>query len=65
MTDPADMVRWLDKRIASAMTWVEDRGKGSKRPWPENEINHKLEDIEKFEEIKGAYLKALAKRNES
>lgn len=62
MTDPAEMIAWLDRRIASAMTWMDDHGKGSKRARPDHEIEAKAYDIARFEEIKGAYLKALAKR---
>jgi hypothetical protein len=62
MTEPSEMVSWLDRRIASAMTWLDDHGRGSKKPRPEHEITTKEYDIARFEEIKGAYLKALAKR---
>ncbi|MGF6157797.1 hypothetical protein M2267_003056 [Ensifer sp. KUDG1] len=63
MSDPAEMIQWLDRRIASAMTWLKDHGHGSKKPRPENEISTKLYDVARFEEIKAAYLKALAKRD--
>lgn len=63
MTDPSDMVAWIDRRIASAMTWIEDHGRSAKRPRPDHEIEAKEYDVERFEEIKGAYLKALAKRD--
>ena len=63
MTDPAEMIAWLDRRIASAMTWLDDHGKGSKKPRPEGEISAKEYDISRFEEIKAAYVKALAKRD--
>ncbi|MGO7686246.1 hypothetical protein ACC696_16505 [Rhizobium ruizarguesonis] len=59
MTDPAEMIAWLDRRIASAMTWLDDHGKGSKRPRPQHEIETKEYDIARLEEVKGAYLKAL------
>lgn len=62
MTDPAEMVSWLDRRISSAMTWLDDHGRDSKRPRPEHEIQAKEYDIARFEEVKAAYLKALAKR---
>jgi hypothetical protein len=62
MTDPEEMVAWIDRRIASAETWLEDHGKSSKRPRPETEIDIKEYDIARFQEIRGAYLKALAKR---
>ncbi|SMF65669.1 hypothetical protein SAMN02982989_3390 [Xaviernesmea oryzae] len=62
MTDPSEMIAWLDRRIASAQTWLEDHGHGSKRPRPETEIATKQYDIARFEEIRGSYLKALAKR---
>lgn len=63
MTEPQEMIAWLDRRIASAMTWLDDHGRQSKRPRPEGEIAIKEYDIARFEEIKTAYLKALAKRD--
>jgi hypothetical protein len=63
MTEPTEMISWLDKRIASAMTWLDDHGRQSKRPRPEGEISAKEYDIARFEEIKAAYVKALAKRD--
>jgi len=63
MTDPQEMIAWLDRRIASAMTWLDDHGKGSKKPRPEGEIATKEYDIARFDEIKTAYVKALAKRD--
>jgi len=65
MTDPSEMIAWLDRRIASAMTWMDEHGKGSKRARPDHEIEAKAYDIARFEEIKGAYLKALKKREEA
>ncbi|WP_017993912.1 hypothetical protein [Rhizobium leguminosarum] len=63
MTPPEEMIAWLDRRIASAMAWLDDHGKGSKKPRPDHEIETKLDDVAKFEEVKAAYLKALAKRD--
>ena len=63
MTPPEEMIAWLDRRTASAMTWLDDHGRHSKRPRPEGEIAIKEYDIARFEEIKTAYLKALAKRD--
>lgn len=63
MTPPEEMISWLDRRIASAMTWLDDHGKGSKKPRPDHEIETKEYDISRFEEIKAAYAKALAKRD--
>ncbi|MDK4720104.1 hypothetical protein PH552_12190 [Rhizobium sp. CNPSo 3968] len=63
MTDPAEMLAWLDRRIASAMTWLDDHGRGSKKPRPEGEIAIKEYDIARFQEIKVAYQKALDRRN--
>jgi hypothetical protein len=58
MTEPSEMVSWLDRRIASAMTWLDNFGRGSKRPRPETEISSKEYDVRMFEEIKAAYVKA-------
>ena len=65
MTDPQDMIAWLDRRINSAMTWLDDHGRTSKRPRPENEIDAIEYDIARFEEIKAAYQRALKKREEA
>ncbi len=65
ITDPAEMVAWLDRRIASAMTWLDDHGRGSKRPRPEHEIEGKEYDIARFEEIKVAYVKAWNRNEEA
>ena len=63
MTDPSEMLAWLDRRIASAMTWLDDHGRGSKKPRPDGEIAAKEYDIARFQEIKVAYQKALDRRN--
>ncbi|MBB3453922.1 hypothetical protein FHT86_002178 [Rhizobium sp. BK313] len=65
MTDPSEMIAWLDRRIASAMTWLDDHGKGSKKPRAEGEIATKEYDIARFEEIKAAYVKALERRGQA
>lgn len=65
MTEPLEMIAWIDRRMASAMTWLDDHGRRSKRPRPEHEIATKEYDIARFEEIKAAYLKALRKREEA
>ncbi len=65
MTEPSEMIAWLDRRIASAMTWLDQHGKGSKRQRPDHEIETKEYDIARFEEIKAAYVKALAKREQA
>lgn len=65
MTEPSEMIAWLDRRIASAMTWLDDHGKGSKKPRPHHEIETKEYDIARFEEVKAAYVKALAKREQA
>ncbi|MGR9253264.1 hypothetical protein ACU8KI_08780 [Rhizobium leguminosarum] len=65
MTDPSEMIAWLDRRIASAMTWLDDHGKGSKKPRPDHEIETKEYDIARFEEIKAAYVKALERRGQA
>ncbi|NTG86177.1 hypothetical protein G6L15_08460 [Agrobacterium rhizogenes] len=65
MTEPSEMISWLDKRIASAMTWLADHGRGSKHPRPEGEISAKEYDIARFEEIKAAYVKALERKGQA
>ncbi|ASS57604.1 hypothetical protein [Rhizobium leguminosarum] len=65
MTEPSEMIAWLDRRIASAMTWLDDHGKGSKKPRPDHEIETKEYDIARFEEIKAAYVKALERRGQA
>ncbi len=62
--NPYEMIAWLDRRIASAMTWLDDHGRGSKKPRPDHEIETKEYDIARFEEIKAAYVKALDRRGQ-
>lgn len=62
MTDPEEMVSWLDRRIASAELWLECHGREAKKPRPEHEIQIKEYDLARFEEIKAAYLKAVERR---
>jgi hypothetical protein len=57
------MLTWIDRRISSAMTWLDDHGRESRKPRPDHEIETKEYDVSKLEEIKAAYLKALAKRD--
>lgn len=65
MTDPTEMINWLDRRIASAMTWLDQHGKGSKHPRQEHEIETKEYDIARFEEIKAAYVKAIERKGQA
>lgn len=63
MTDTAEMIAWLDRRIASAKTWLDDHGRRSKKPRPE--IDTKEYDLARFEEIRVAYYRALETRRAS
>lgn len=63
MTDPAEMIEWMDLRISATRTWLNDHGRNAKRPWPEIIIEAKENDIAKFQELRGAYVKALERRN--
>lgn len=62
MTDPQEMLHWLDRRIASANQWLDDHGRDSRKPRPEHEIVNKEYDIARYEEIRVAYSKALERR---
>ena len=62
MTEPEEMLAWLDRRIASAKTWLRDHGRRAKHPRPETEIENKEYDVARFEEIKVAYQKAVERR---
>lgn len=63
MTDPETMLNWMDRRLWSLHTFLEDHGPGTKSPRPELVLDAKREDIRMFEELRGAYVKALARRN--
>lgn len=62
MTDPATMLAWLDGRIASTQTWLETHGPGTKRPWPASDIEDKQTNLERYQEIRIAYAKALERK---
>ena len=62
MTDPGVMLAWLDGRIQSTRMWLRTHGPGTKRPWPEHDIEDKQTNLERYEEIRTAYARALAKK---
>jgi hypothetical protein len=64
LSDPAEMIDWMDRRIRSAEGWLEDHGRRAKRPWPEHVIEAKENDVAKFRELRGAYVRALEARRE-
>lgn len=62
MIDPQEMIAWMDRRLWSLHTYLEDHGKGSKSPRPDHVLEGKMDDISKFEELRGAYVKALDRK---
>lgn len=64
MIDPEEMLEWMDKRLWSLQSYLDDHGPGSKRPMPEIVIDGKLDDIAKFTELRGAYVKAVERRKQ-
>jgi hypothetical protein len=62
MKTPDQMLNWMDRKIRSANTWLETFGRGTKKQRPELDIEHREEDIECFAELRGAYVKALERR---
>ena len=62
MIDPELMIAWMDRRLWSLHTFLEDHGPGTKSPRPELVLDAKREDIRMFEELRGAYVKALERR---
>lgn len=61
---PETVIRWIDRRIWSANTWLDDHGRSSKRPRPETDIEHKEEDVAMFEYMRGCFGAALEKKGE-
>lgn len=62
MTEPPEMIEWMDRRIASLKTWLSDHGRRSKRPRPIHEIEGKEYDLAMFDELRVAYVRALERR---
>jgi len=62
MTEPEIMMGWMDRKMGSAQTFLEDHGPGSKRPRPEHDLDAKREDIAMLTELRGAYAKAVERR---
>jgi hypothetical protein len=63
MTDPSVMLAWLDGRIASTETWLADHGPGTKKPWPQTDIDQKEINLAMYQEIRVSYAKAVERRN--
>lgn len=64
MTDPEIMLAWLDSRISSTETWLDTHGPGSKRPWPESDIEQKRINLERYVEIHERYAAYVEKIKE-
>jgi len=62
MIEPEIMLAWLDGRISSVSTWLEDHGPGTKRPWPQTDIDIKHTNLEHYQELRIAYAKAVERR---
>lgn len=62
MTEPEEMLAWINRRITSAQMWLRDHGRRAKHPRPEHEITIKEYDVAMFHEVRDAYLKALERR---
>ena len=62
MTKPDVMLAWLDGRISSTSMWLMTHGPGTKRPWPDHDIADKQTNLERYQEIRTAYARALAKK---
>lgn len=62
MIDPELMIAWMDRRLWSLHTFLEDHGPGTKSPRHELVLDAKREDIRMFKELRGAYVKALERR---
>lgn len=65
MTEPEEMLAWINRRITSAQMWLRDHGRRAKHPRPEIEIENKEYDVARFHEVREAYLKAVARREAS
>jgi hypothetical protein len=65
MIPAEEMLDWIDRRMWSLNTYIEDHGPCGKRPMPETVIAGKLDDIAKFTELRGAYVKAVERRKQS
>lgn len=68
MTDrpsPETVLHWIDRKLWSANTWLEDHGRHSRKPRPETDIEHREEDIAMFQYMHGCFAKALAQRSAS
>lgn len=63
MTDPATMLAWLDGRISSTQTWLDNHGPGTKRPWPASDIEDKQTNLARYQEIRIAYARALERKS--
>jgi hypothetical protein len=63
VTEPEIMLAWLDGRIASTETWLEEHGPGTKKPWPQTDIDAKQINLQRYQEIRVAYAKSVDRRN--
>ena len=54
--------KYADEQYAKKPRPYWTHGPGTKRPWPEHDIEAKQINLSRYEEIRAAYVRALAKR---
>lgn len=62
MTSLSDKSEWLQKQINMRIDRLSSHCPGSKRPWPQSDIEEKEKGLVMMEEIKADYDAAIAKR---
>lgn len=59
---PETVTHWLERKLWSANTWLEQHGPSAKHPRPQHDIDHRIEDVTMFTYMRGCFAKALEKR---
>lgn len=52
-------IDWLNGQIRSRRTWLSTHGHGTKKPWPDHDIEAKMHGLEMMEDIRDDYQKSL------
>lgn len=57
-----EKIDWIDGQITGAEVWLDNHGPGTKRPWPEHDIDSKRHRVVMLREIRKLIVDLQAER---
>ena len=64
MQDLQAKIDFINGQIHMKRTWLSDHGPGTKKPWPESDIEAKQYHLKMLESVLGDYMKVQSRGNQ-